>query len=439
MEWWAVFLFLFSGFAAIMLAGLPVAFSFLLLNIIGSYVFMGGIEGIKQMTFSIYGATANFVLTPIVLFILMGEVIFNSGIALNVLNVLDKFLGKIPGRLSILAVASSTLFSGLTGSAVSNTALLGSMLLPEMKRRGYGKSMMIGPIIGTGGLAMMIPPSAVAVVLGSVAHISIAGILMGGILPGFIMAALYTFYIIVKASINPSVAPLYNIEKNEARVIDIFKEFIVYILPLFIVVMLVIGPIYGGVATPTEAASLGCLGSVILAACYRRFNIKVLKKSLEATVRISCMAFMIIAGSVGYSQIIAFSGAGAGLIEFVTSLSLSETTIIILMLSILLILGCFMDQIAMIMVAIPFYMPVVYSFEIEPIWFGIMVLIALDVGFTSPPFGLLLFVMKGITTPDISMMDIYKASIPFIICNILAIVIIFVYPKIVLYLPRLIG
>jgi tripartite ATP-independent transporter DctM subunit len=260
MEWWTIFLFLFCGFVLMMLIGLPVAFSFLLLNVVGSYAFMGGVEGVKQLTFSIYGAVANFVLTPIVLFILMGEIIFNSGIALKALNVLDKFLGRIPGRLSILAVASSTLFSGLTGSAVSNTALLGSMLLPEMKRRGYGKSMMIGPIIGTGGLAMMMPPSALAVVLGSVAHISIAGILMGGILPGFIMASLYTFYIIVKASINPSVAPAY--EMSETRALDILKEFSAYVLPLFVVALLVIGPIYGGIATPTEAASLGCLGSL---------------------------------------------------------------------------------------------------------------------------------------------------------------------------------
>lgn len=420
-----------------MLIGLPVAFSFLLLNVVGSYAFMGGVEGVKQLTFSIYGAVANFVLTPIVLFILMGEIIFNSGIALKALNVLDKFLGRIPGRLSILAVASSTLFSGLTGSAVSNTALLGSMLLPEMKRRGYGKSMMIGPIIGTGGLAMMMPPSALAVVLGSVAHISIAGILMGGILPGFIMASLYTFYIIVKASINPSVAPAY--EMSETRALDILKEFSAYVLPLFVVALLVIGPIYGGIATPTEAASLGCLGSVILAICYGRFNVKVLIKSMEATVRISCMAFMIIAGSVGYSQIIAFTGAGQGMIEFVTSLSLSKTMIIILMLSVLLMLGCFMDQMAMIMVTIPFYMPIVCNFNIEPVWFAIMVLITLDVGFTSPPFGLLLFVMKGIAPPDISMIDIYKAAIPFIICNIVTLLIIFVYPKIVLYLPRIIG
>jgi TRAP-type C4-dicarboxylate transport system permease large subunit len=160
---------------------------------------------------------------------------------------------------------------------------------------------------------------------------------------------------------------------------------------------------------------------------------------MEATVRISCMAFMIIAGSVGYSQIIAFTGAGQGMIEFVTSLSLSKTMIIILMLSVLLMLGCFMDQMAMIMVTIPFYMPIVCNFNIEPVWFAIMVLITLDVGFTSPPFGLLLFVMKGIAPPDISMIDIYKAAIPFIICNIVTLLIIFVYPKIVLYLPRIIG
>lgn len=434
MEWWAVFLLLFGGFSILMVIGLPVAFSFLFMNVIGSYVFMGGFEGIKQLTLGMANACANFVLVPIILFILMGEIIFKSGIAMNVLGVLDKFFVKIPGRLSILAVACSTLFSGLTGSAISNTALLGSTLAPEMKKRGYEKSMIIGPIIGAGGLAMMIPPSTLAVIVGSIGHISIAGILIGGIFPGLIMASLYTLYIIVRVSINPSVAPAYRLPEK-ARALDIWKEFFVYVLPLFAVVLLVVGPIFGGIATPTEASALGCLGSIILSACYGRFNVSVLTRSMASAVRISCMTLLIIAGSVGYSQILAFTGAGVGLIEFVVSLDLSKTAILILMLLVLLFLGCFMDQMAMIMVAIPLYMPIVHAYAIDPIWFAILVLIALDIGFTSPPFGLLLFVMKVLAPPETSMVDIYKAGIPFIICNILTVIIIFLYPKIVVCLP----
>lgn len=434
MEWWAILIFFFGGFIVLILTGFPIAFAFFLINIIGAFLFMGGTEGIKQLTLNMYSALGNFTLTPIPLFILIGEIIFRSGLAHNALNVFDKFFGKIPGRLGILAVAASTFFSGLTGSAISNTALLGSSLMPEMRKRGYGKPLMIGPIVGTGGLAMMIPPSALAVVLGSVAHISISGILIGGILPALIMASLYSLYIITRSLIDPSIAPDY--ETNRAGFRDLLKEFLIYVLPLFSVIILVLGPIYMGIATPTEAASLGCVGSIVLAMSYKKLTFSILFATLRSTLKTSCMIFLIIAGSVGYSQIISFTGVGAGLINFVTSLNMPNIMLIVLMLSVLLFLGCFMDQISMMMVTVPLFMPIIFQVNIDPLWFGIMMLIGLDIGFTTPPFGLLLFVMKGIVSDDITMADIYRASLPFILCNLIALCLIMAFPQIVLFLRQ---
>ena len=430
MDWWVILLVFFGGFIALILTGFPIAFAFLLINLAGAYLFMGGRSGIEQLILNMYSSLANFTLTPIPLFIFMGEIIFRCGIAHNVLNIFDKFFGKIPGRLGILAVAASTFFSGLTGSAISNTALLGSSLMPEMRKRGYGKPLMIGPIVGTGGLAMMIPPSALAVVLGSVAHISISGILIGGILPGLIMAALYSLYIITRTLINPSIAPDYEVKKTDF--VSVLKEFLIYVMPLFSVIALVLGPIYMGIATPTEAASLGCAGSLILAVSYRKLTSGILLETLRAALKTSCMIFLVIAGSVGYSQIISFTGAGAGLIASVVSLNLPDVLLIMLMLAVLLVLGCFMDQIAMMMVTVPLFMPLIFQANIDPLWFGIMMLIALDIGFTSPPFGLLLFVMKGITSEDITMMDIYKAALPFILCNVITLALILAFPRIVM-------
>jgi len=429
-EWWVVLLVFFGGFIGLLATGLPVAFAFFLINIAGAYFFMGGTEGIKQLILNMYSSLANFTLTPIPLFIFMGELLFRCGIARNVLNIFDKFFGRIPGRLGILAVASSTFFSGLTGSAISNTALLGSSLMPEMRLRGYGKPLMIGPIIGTGGLAMMIPPSALAVVLGSVAHISISGILMGGILPGLIMAFLYAAYIIGRTFLQPSMAPDYEVPRSDP--VSVVKEFLLYVMPLTSVIALVLGPIYMGIATPTEAASLGCVGALTLSIAYRKLTLSIFSEALAATLRTSSMIFLIIAGSVGYSQIISFSGAGGGLISAVVSLNLPDALLIAIMLSMLLLLGCFMDQIAMMMVTIPLFMPIIYQANIDPLWFGIMMLIALDIGFTSPPFGLLLFVMKGIASDDITMMDIYRAAIPFIACNVFTLALILAFPRIVM-------
>jgi tripartite ATP-independent transporter DctM subunit len=430
MQWWVILPVFFGGFIALILTGFPIAFAFFLINIAGAYLFMGGTRGIEQLVLNIYSSLANFTLTPIPLFILMGEIIFRCGIAYNVLNIFDKFFGKIPGRLGMLAVAASTFFSGLTGSAISNTALLGSSLMPEMRRRGYGKPLMIGPIVGTGGLAMMIPPSALAVVLGSVAHISISGILIGGILPGLIMAFLYSSYIITRTLINPSIAPAYEVQRSDFP--GLAKEFLIYVMPLFSVITLVLGPIYMGVATPTEAASLGCIGALILAISYRKLTLKILVDTLASSLKTTGMIFLIIAGSAGYSQIISFTGAGAGLIGSIISLNLPDVLLVMLMLSVLLLLGCFMDQTAMMMVTVPLFMPIIYQANISPLWFGIMMLIALDIGFTSPPFGLLLFVMKGIVSEDITMMDIYKAALPFILCNLLTLALILAFPRIVM-------
>jgi len=402
MQWWGILLVFFGGFIALILTGFPIAFAFFLINIAGAYLFMGGTRGIEQLVLNIYSSLANFTLTPIPLFILMGEIIFRCGIAYNVLNIFDKFFGRIPGRLGMLAVAASTFFSGLTGSAISNTALLASSLMPEMRKRGYGKPLMIGPIVGTGGLAMMIPPSALAVVLGSVAHISISGILIGGILPGLIMAFLYSSYIITRTLINPSIAPAYEVQRSDFP--GLAKEFLIYVMPLFSVIALVLGPIYMGIATPTEAASLGCIGALILAISYRKLTLAILVDTLASSLKTTGMIF----------------------------LNLPDVLLVMLMLSVLLLLGCFMDQIAMMMVTVPLFMPIIYQANISPLWFGIMMLIALDIGFTSPPFGLLLFVMKGIVSEDITMMDIYKAALPFILCNLLTLALILAFPRIVM-------
>ncbi len=436
MEWPLVFLFLFGGFIALLAIGLPVAFSFFLVNILGAYLIMRGWGGIDQLTLSFYDALANFTLAPIPLFILMGEVIFRSGTAFQVVRVLDRIFGGVPGRLSIIAVAASTLFSSFTGSTISNTALLGSTLFPEMQAKGYSKSMSIGPIIGSGGLAMLIPPSALAVLLGSITRISISGILIAGILPGIMMACFYTLYIIARCLINPSLAPRYEVQR--VPLAGLLKEFLSYVCPLFSVIILVLGPIYAGIATPTEAAALGCLGAIVLAAIYKGLNRKVVSDSVSATTRITSMIFLIIAGSVAYGQLISFSGAAAGLAEFVSSLSLSKGAIVVLMLLVLLFLGLFMDQVAMMMVTMPIFMPLVREFGIEQIWFAVMVLIALDIGFTSPPFGLLLFVAKSIVPEEVSMLDIYKAALPFILCNLFAIAVIFLFPKIALFLPQVV-
>jgi tripartite ATP-independent transporter DctM subunit len=396
---------------------------------------MGGFKALPQLVLSIFDSLATFVFAPVPLFILMGALMFHSGIANRALNAFDMWLGRVPGRLSLLAVLAGTMFSSLTGSSMANTAMLGSTLVPEMQRRGYSKPMSVGPILAAGALAIMIPPSSLAVLLGSLARISIADLLIAGILPGFLMAALYAVFIIGRCSLNPEVAPAYAVESGP--LLDKLVATAKYILPLGIIVFLVMGVIILGIATPTEAAALGAVGTFGLAAAYGDVTWERLRLSLIETVRVTVAVFWIIAGAAAFSQILTFSGAGPGLIGFVTGLDVSPMMILLAIMLLYLFLGCFMEQLAMLMVTIPIIMPLVNTLGFDPLWFGLLVLITLEAAAISPPFGLVLFVMKGVAPKDVTMGDIYLSAMPYIVCNLIVLAIMIAFPALALWLPGL--
>lgn len=433
MEWWLVILVIFGSLIVLMLSGLPVAFAFLLTSIGGAIFFLGGEAGLRQLILNIKENITSFSLLPIPLFIFMGEVLFHSGIGFQVIDTLSRWLGRLPGRLGLLAVGSATLFSTMSGSTLATTAMLGTILVPEMERRGYKKSMSIGPVIGSGGLAMLIPPSALAVLLAALSYVSVGKLLMAGVMPGLLIALFYATYIIIRCWLQPSIAPAYKVEPTSLskKVIDTVR----YVLPTVFIIFLVIGVIFLGMATPSEAAALGSVGIIILAAVYKRMNWEILKKSVLGGIRITVFMFMIIIGSITFSQILAFSGASAGLIEATVGLNLSPIFILIAMQLVLMFLGCFMDNLSMVMIALPIYLPLISVLGFNPLWFVLLMLINMEMANTTPPFGLLLFVMKGVAPPDTTMGDIYKAALPFILCDMVAFVLIMIFPQIALWLP----
>ncbi len=415
--------------------GFPVAFAFLLINMIGIFFFWGGEPGLRQLVLSIYASVTNFILVPIPMFFLMGEIMFQSGIATDVINALDKWLGRLPGRLSLLTVASATLLSVLTGVPMASVALLGTTLLPEMEKRGYHRSMIMGPIVGSGGLAMLIPPSAIAVLLAGIAEISVSAVLIGGIIPGLILALFYALYIIVRCWLNPSLAPAYDVRHVSTH--EKVRAFMRYILPLSFVVFMVIGVIFLGVATPTEAAVSGALASFLLAAYHKKLTWNVIKKSLKGTARLSVMVFMIVAGSTAFCQMLAFSQASKGLVQLVGGLQLPPILIVVAMQFILLIMGCFMDLFSIMMITIPIFFPIIKALGLDPLWFGILFLLNMELGPETPPFGLVLFVMKGVAPKDVSMVSIWLATLPFILIDVFALVLMIIFPVISLWLPSL--
>jgi tripartite ATP-independent transporter DctM subunit len=437
MEWWVIISLLFGGMVLLLLTNLPIAFAFLVVNVVAAYFFLGGVPGLIAVVTGVFTSITTFTLLPVPFFILMGELIFHSGLGLSAVNVLDKWLGRIRGRLSVLAIIMGVIIGALSGSTIATCALLGTILLPDMLKRGYSKSMSLGPLMGVGTVDALIPPNALTVVLASLANIDVGQLLMAGIVPGMIMTGLYLVYVIGWCHIFPNEAPMYDVPHVPLK--DKVMATVQYLLPLGLIVFMVIGFIFLGVATPTEAAATGTLASFILAIAYKRLNWDIMKKSVMGTVKVTVMIFMIVIVSTTYGEILAFTGAAAGMTSFISNLSTPPIVILIGMLIVILILGCFMETVAIMMITIPIYMPVVNAFHYNPIWFGVMMLIALETGLITPPFGVTLFVMKGVAPPEVKMADIWKAVTPYVIVDIFCLALVLTVPALATVVPSLMG
>ncbi len=435
MEWWGYLIAFFGGLAVLLLAGIPVAFAFLLVNLVGVYAIWGGVSGFGQLILSIDSSVSTFVLIPLPMFILMGTVMFHSGVAYKMIDVLDQWLGRIAGRLAVLAVGAGALFATLTGVAMGSVAMLGSTLAPDMERRGYAKSMSLGPILASGSLAILIPPSALAVILASLGRFSIGKLLVGIIIPGFLLAVVYAAYIIIRCHLQPSLAPAYSIEPTPLgrRLRDTAR----YVVPPVSVVFLVIGTIFLGVATPTEAAAVGAFLSIGLAALYGRLSWEVTKKAVGAATSLSVMVLVILTGSAAFGQLLSFSGVTPAITRLATDTLLDALVVLILMQLVVIFLGMFIEQTSIVMVTIPIFMPIVAAMGWDPIWFGAIMVLNLEMATISPPFGLSLFVMKGIASPGTTMGDIYRAAFPFVGLNLIVMAAMIAFPGIVLWLPGL--
>ncbi|MFC1867830.1 TRAP transporter large permease subunit [Thermodesulfobacteriota bacterium] len=432
MEWQYILLIGFGSLVVIMATGLPVAFSFLLINMMGVILLWGGETGLQQLIINVFNGMTTFTILPVPLFILMGEIMFHSGIASDMLDAVDKWLGRLPGRLSLVAVGSGTLIATLTGASMASVAMLGSVLVPQMQERGYKNAMTLGPILGCGAIAVMIPPSALAVLLGSIGEISIGKILIAIIIPGLLMSFLYIVYIIIRCYLQSSLAPSYEVVQ-----VSMYEKLIStarYILPIGFIIFLVIGFILLGIATPTEAAASGALGCIILAAFNRRLNFLLLKKALYGTLQLTVMIYMLIVGASVFSQILAFSGATNGLVELAMGFAVSPILILIGMQVVVLILGCFIAVLPVMMITLPIFMPIVEALNFNQVWFAVVFLIAAEIGGITPPFGFSLFVMKGVAPKNITMAEIYRSALPFFGIQLIVLALVIAFPALALWL-----
>jgi tripartite ATP-independent transporter DctM subunit len=435
MQWYWVAIVLFGSALGLMMLGVPVAIGFFITNVLAAVLFMGGGPGIAQVINNGFGAMTNFALVPIPMFLLMGELFYHTGLATRCFNAADKLLGNIRGRLAYVTLIGGTAYAGPAGSSMGACALLGRLMAPEMIRRGYSKYLSIGPIMGVGGLAVIIPPSALTVLLATLGQTDVGALLIAGIVPGLVLAAMYGVLIWAWIVIDPSAAPAYAADsvsrKEKIRLIFVDVIPMVAIIVFSVVIMIV------GWCTPTEAAALGALSVVVLAACYGEMTWKAWVKSLDGALRVTVMAFLVIFGSATFAQVLAFTGASTGLMNWAIGFQVEPLGMLFIMIGVIVFLGSFMDPLSKMLLTAPIFFPLAKSLGFDLTWFGLIMLLALEMGYTMPPFGLLLFVMKGVAPPGTSMKDIYLAGMPFIACVMLLIVLIIYYPPLATWLPKL--
>ena len=437
MSWQAAAWLMLGGSTVLIFIGLPVAFCFLVINLIGAWLFLGGEPGMVQLARSSVSSVTSFALTPIPLFVLMGEILFHTGIAVKVIDGIERLIHEVPGRLAVVAVVAGTVFSAISGSTIATTAMLGSLMVPVMLKRGYHPTMATGPIMAIGAVDMLIPPSALTVLLGSLSGISISKLLIGGVMPGLLLAAAFVVYIIVRVKLDPKLAPRSAIEEYSGW--EKLRPFFQYVLPLVSIFGIVVASMAAGWATPTESAAIGALATLALALAYRALSLANLIAALRGTAGISGMILFIIVGATTFSQILSFSGASNGLVQVITGQGLPPMVVIAGMMLILIFLGIFVDQVSMMMITLPIFMPVVQAFNIDLVWFGVMFLICMQLGLLLPPHGMLLMTMKGVAPPQITMAHIFQAVTPYVLMSIVVLILVFFIPAVAVWLPGLIG
>jgi tripartite ATP-independent transporter DctM subunit len=432
MAWQTAVLIVFGSLVVLMMTGMPIAVCFMFINIVGAVLVLGYPAGLDYLVQSMWSSLATFTIAPVPLFVLMGELMFHSGLGGDVVKIVDQWLWRLPGRGSLIAIGSGVILAALTGVSIASVSILGSVLLPQMEKQGYHKSMIFGPILGGGGLAVLIPPSGLAVLLAAIGEISVGKILLAIIGPGLLLAALYSAYIITRCAINPSLAPAYEAPRVSLseKLLNLAKN----ILPVAAIIFSVIGFMVLGIATPEEAAASGAIATLLVAVVQGRMNWLVIRKTILGSLRITGMIFLIIAGARGFSQVLAYVGATQAMAQFVLQLPVHPMVIMGIMQVVLLILGCFMDSAAIILLTMPIFVPAIISLGFDPVWFGAISVLNIEVGLITPPFGVALYTMKAVAPSKYTMSDVINSAVPFIFLQVLAIGLCMVFPSIPLWL-----
>ena len=382
------------------------------------------------MAVTIWGAASSWTLTALPLFVWMGEILFRTRLSQDMFRGLAPWMQSLPGRLLHVNIAGCAIFAAVSGSSAATCATIGKMSLPELKQRGYPDSIAIGSLAGAGTLGLLIPPSIIMIVYGVAAEVSIARLFIAGILPGILLAGLFSGYLMLWAWRNPDKVPPADERMTLAKKLRQSR----HLLPVILLIAAVLGSIYTGVATATEAAAVGVVGALVISAAQGSLTWQTFKESLLGGTRLYCMIALILAGAAFLTLSMGYIGLPRHLAEWIASLGLSQFELLLALMGLYLLLGCFLDGISMVVLTMGVIMPTVVGAGIDPVWFGIFIVIVVEAAQITPPVGFNLFVMQGMTQRDIAW--IARVTMPFFFLMIAAAGLIYLFPGLVTALPQ---
>ncbi len=424
---------LFSLMVVGLALGLPIAFVLGGIGAISTF-FLWGPQALFAIIARTFGQMQSFMLVAIPLFIFMGVVLEGSGLGEKLYAAMRRWMGPLNGGLAIGTVLICALIAAMTGVSATATVMMGLISLPAMLKRGYDPLLAVGCISAGGALGVLIPPSVIMIIYGMMCEVSIGGLYAGGILPGLLLSLLFVMYIGVRAAIQPHLAPALPPEERatwEEKLVSLKGV----ILPILLVIV-VLGVIFVGIASPTEAAAIGAAGSLGCAATYRNLTWRLTKKACIETLRLNCMVLWIMIGASAFTGVYTAIGAPDLAQKIISGLEINPWWVLIIIQFTYFVLGCFLDPTSILMITVPIYVPVIKALGFDPLWFGILFVMNMEMGFLTPPFGFNLFYMKAMVPPSITMQDIYRSVIPFVALQGLGLALVMIFPQIALWLPR---
>lgn len=431
---WLMAVILFGSLILFLALGIPVSFAMGGISLVLGFLFWGGLRSVDAFVLGSYSKITEAILTALPLYIFMAAVLMYSDLADELYEVIYRWFGGIRGGLAAGTTLIAAVFAAMVGVVSVSTAALGMVARPSMIKRGYDEKLTAGVIMAGGVLGILIPPSIVMIVYASESGVSAGALFMAGIVPGILAALIYIVYCLIRCLIQPELGP--SVPREERFTLkEKFASLRGVIFPFF-VILVVLGSIYLGIATPTEAGAVGAVGALMAAAFRKKLTMENLKKIFIMTVRLNGMLFWILIGAVAYARIVTVTGVGSWFANWITDLDVNRWVILILIQVFFLIIGMFIDTVAALLITAPLFLPVLSALGFDLVWYGILFVIAVCIGNMTPPFGISLFVMRGVAG-DLSLGTIYAAVWPFVFLLILCMILVMLVPQLALWLPQM--